>query len=209
MLRRSLLLAALVLIGLALWRLALDRRPTSNEQRPRGPNAPLVPEAQRAPWPEVDRATQMGPSEGKPENSATNEAAPAPASPPQLPAAPQPAEESVPLPPPERSGPVGKLKLAFEEEPRDSAAHDPESRIESEFRKSDIAPGTLKSVLCRQSVCKVQVLWTPKRALSFMAAFTRLSADFDSDIAIDPHDMAGSPQPLQLDVYLPRRGSPR
>ena len=113
----------------------------------------------------------------------------------------------MPLPPPKRSGPVAELKQAFEDEPRDSAAHDPESRIESEFRRSDIAPGTLKSTLCRKSVCKVEVLWTPDRALSFMAAFTRLSVDFDSGIAIDPHDIAGSPQQLQVDVYLPRRGT--
>jgi hypothetical protein len=113
----------------------------------------------------------------------------------------------VPLPAPRRSGPVTELQHAFEEEPRDSAAHDPESRIESEFRRSDIAPGTLKAVLCRASVCKVEVLWTPERAMSFMAAFTRLSADFDSGIAIDPHALGGSGQELQVDVYLPRRGS--
>ena len=55
----------------------------------------------------------------------------------------------------------------------------------------------------------MNVLWTPERAASFMAVFTRLNADFDSDIAIDPHGMTGSPQQLQVDVYLPRRGSPR
>lgn len=79
------------------------------------------------------------------------------------------------MPPPERSGPVAELTHAFAKEPR----------IESEFRKSDVAPGLLKSVLCRESVCRVEVRWTPDRAVAFMSAFTRLSADFEPDIAID------------------------
>jgi hypothetical protein len=123
----------------------------------------------------------------------------------QAPAAPEP-EDSAPLPPPRRSGPIAELKQAFETEPRDSAAQLTESRIQNEFIKSDIAPGMLKYVLCRESVCKVEVLWTPERAVSFMSAFTRLSADFEPDIALDPHAPADAPQQLQVDVYLPRLG---
>ncbi|HET8937994.1 MAG TPA: hypothetical protein VFN67_31335 [Polyangiales bacterium] len=42
--------------------------------------------------------------------------------------------------------------------------------------------------------------------MSFMAAFTRLSADFDPGIAIDPHDMAGSAEQLIVEVEDSRHG---
>lgn len=202
----SILLAAVVFVGLVLW-IALDRPPSSEEQLTQEDEAATpAPEAQRDVRPEMDRTTRIEPAETEQDIKPATQAAPA--SPPQPTTATQPAPEgSAALPPPRASGPVAELKQAFEEEPRDSAAHDPELRIESEFRRSDIAPGTLRSALCRQSVCKVEVLWTPERATSFMAAFTRLSADFDPGMAIDPHDMAGAPQQLQVDVYLPRRGA--
>jgi hypothetical protein len=111
------------------------------------------------------------------------------------------------MPPPKASGPIAELKQAFEKEPRDSAAQVVESHIESEFRKSDIAPGLLKSVLCRQSVCKVEVMWATERAVGFISAFTRLSADFEPNIAMDPHGPADARQQLQIDVYLPRPSS--
>jgi type IV secretory pathway VirB10-like protein len=201
MLRRSLLLAALVLVGVVLWSLALDQRPVSDEPAPIAASAPAAPEMQPVASPEVERTQPRPPADEQESEPAE------PAAPQAPPTAQQPPEDTSPLPPPKQSGPVAKMQQAFAEQPRDSAAHDPESRIESEFRRTDIAPGTLKSVLCRASVCKVEVLWTPERAMSFMAAFTRLSADFDPGIAIDPHSMTGTPPQLQVDVYLPRRGA--
>jgi hypothetical protein len=202
--KRSLLVAAVVLVGFALWRLALDQRAMPEEELPAEPSAPAALEPQRDPQPAAE-ATQRPASDTKqqaePEDPAT------PAAPSQAPSDPEQAADSTPLPPPQRSGPIAELKHAFETEPRDSAAQVTESRIQNEFIKGDIAPGMLRSVLCRESVCKVEVLWTPQRAESFMAAFTRLSADFQPDIALDPHQAADAPQELQVDVYLPRLGS--
>jgi hypothetical protein len=201
--KRSLLIAAVVLVGIVLWRLALDERPPPEEPVVFAPSAPPAPESLRDPGPVAQRAPQPA----TPENTRDNkpETTAAPASPSQAPAAPQPEEPT--LPPPEASGPIAELKQAFEKEPRDSAARLPESRIESEFIRSDITPGLLKSVLCRKSVCKVEVLWTPERASAFMYAFTRLSADFEPNIALDPQGRAEGQQELQVDVYLPRSGA--
>jgi hypothetical protein len=203
--KRSLLVAAVVLVGVVLWRLALDERPPPEEPLAVAPSAPSAPESQRDPGPVAEQAPQPAAPENTRDNKPEHPAAPA--SPSQPPAAPQQPEDPAPLPPPEPSGPIAELKKAFEKEPRDSAARLPEARIESEFIRSDITPGLLKSVLCRKSVCKVEVLWTPERAIAFMSAFTRLSADFEPDIALDPHGPADARQELQVDVYLPRSGS--
>jgi hypothetical protein len=198
--RRGLIVGAVVLVAIVLWILASDK-PTLEEPLPVGPSAAL-PESQRVPGPVAEQAAQPPTTEAQVERKPDPQAAPA--SPAQAPAAPEQPEEPAPVPRPEPSGPIAEMKKAFEDEPRDSAAQAVESRIEAEFRKNDIAPGLLKSVLCRKSVCKVEVLWTPERALAFMSAFTRLSTEFQSDIAMDPRDPADARQPLQVDVYLPR-----
>jgi hypothetical protein len=199
--RRWGFLLAGVVVGVLLWRLALDQGPLAEEALPLEPSSPPASASPRDPDPVADRPTTPATSDGTLEKPATA-ASPSPAA-----AAPKPTEDLVPIPAPEASGPIAELKQAFEKEPRDSAAQLPESRIESEFRKSDIAPGLLKSVLCRKSVCRVETLWTPERAVSFMSAFMRLSTDFEPNIALDPHGSADPPQALQIDVYLPRRAS--
>jgi hypothetical protein len=203
--KRILLVAAVVLVGLALWRLALDQNPVAEEPQPAEPSAPPASEPQRDPNAVTERATPPGTSDSKQDSKAETQTAPA--SPSEAPAAPQQPEDPAPIPAPQASGPIAELKQAFEKEPRDSAAQVPESRIQSEFKKSDIAPGLLKSVLCRKSVCKVETLWTPERATAFMAAFTRLSAEFEPNIALDPHNKPVAQQELQVDVYLPRLGA--
>jgi hypothetical protein len=207
--RRSLLIGAVVLTGVVLWIVALEQRPPRSPPEkalPVGPSAPPAPESRRNPGAGPDRATQPETAESEQARKPEHRAA-APTAPSQAPAAPQQPEDPAPVPPPKASGPIAELKYAFETEPRDSAAQLPESRIESEFRKSDIPPGMLKSVLCRKSVCKVAVLWAPETGIAFMSAFTRLSADFEPDIALDPHGTAAAGQKLQVDVYLPRLGS--
>jgi hypothetical protein len=202
--KRILLVAAVVLVGLALWRLALDQHPVSEDPSHGEPSAMPAAEPPRDPN-AVERPTPPGTSDSKQDSKAVTQTAPA--SPSEAPAAPQQPEDPPPVPAPQASGPIAELKQAFEKEPRDSAAQLPESRIQNEFKKSDIAPGMLKSVLCRKSVCKVEVLWTPERAGSFMAAFTRLSAEFEPDLALDPHGTPVAQQELQVDVYLPRLGA--
>jgi hypothetical protein len=193
-----------VLVGVVLW-LVLEQHPSGDEPLPVEPNAPAAPASPLNPGPAVNPAIEPATPESQRDTKPVDQAAPA--APSQPPTAPQQPENVAPIPAPKPSGPIAELKQAFEKEPRDSAAQAPESRIESEFRKSDIAPGLLKSVLCRKSVCKVEVVWTPDRAGAFMAAFTRLSAEFEPDIALDPHGPADAQEQLPVDVYLPRKGA--
>jgi hypothetical protein len=200
-----LLAGAAIVAGIVMWRVVLAPSFETEEALPAEPSAAPAPEPPREPGPVANQAAQPSAPEAQ-EKTAENPAAPE--SPPQAAAEPQlPSEDRVPIPPPQASGPVAELKQAFAKEPRDSAAQLPESRIQGEFRKSDISPALLKSVLCRKSVCKVETLWSPERAESFMAAFMRLSTEFSSDfgpIALEPHSAADERQERQIDVYLPR-----
>ena len=110
----------------------------------------------------------------------------------------------MPIPPPQTSGPVTELKAAFENEPRDSAARTPESRIESEFKRTEMPAGLLKSVMCRKTVCRVETVWSPARAEGFMGAFMRLISDFKPTLALDTHGAPDAQGDLRIDVYLER-----
>jgi hypothetical protein len=117
----------------------------------------------------------------------------------------------VPIPAPERTGPVDARKAAFASEPRDSNATEPETVIQAAFRRPE-ANGLLKGVLCRSSVCKVETRWTPARAAGFMGAFMNLvassdgapSRNFDSEIAISPEGAPDTNGERAIDVYLKR-----
>lgn len=193
--------AAAVVVVILLWRVAVDPGGTADEPVPVEPSPPPPPESPRPANPEPERPAQPAATETKRDDRATF------ASPSQAPAAPEQPHDLVPIPPPEATGPIAELKRAFETEPRDSAAQEPGSRIASEFKKSDVPAGLLKSVLCRKSVCKVETLWTPERAVGFMGTFMRLSPEFGPNLAIDPHGPFDPQQELPIDVYLPRLGS--
>lgn len=201
--RSSLVIAGVALVAIVLWKLALDDDSPPEETAAATPSVAPEPVAPSAPEPAAKAPEPATAPTQEPPPSTAAGPRPASAPPEQAAADQQPAEpQQVPVPAP--SGPIASLKHAFESEPRDSAAHAPESLIENEFKKGDIDPGLLKSAQCRQSVCKVAVNWSPKRALSFMSAFTRLSSEFDADIAFDPH-AGGEGIETQVDVYLPRR----
>ncbi len=199
--RWSLVVAAAVVVGVLMWRLVLDPSEPAEEALPDEPNATPAVESPREPEPVAQQPTPGAP-EAKQELKPGNQ--PAPTSPSPTPTDPEQTEELVPIPAPEATGPIVELKQAFESEPRDSAAQVPESLIQGEFKKSDIAPGLLKSVLCRKSVCRVETLWTPERAVSFMSVFMRLSTEFAPNLALDPHGAPDPKKEQQIDVYLPR-----
>ncbi|HTU62250.1 MAG TPA: hypothetical protein VMF89_27515, partial [Polyangiales bacterium] len=113
---------------------------------------------------------------------------------------------------PVRTGPVEALEAAFASEPRDSNATEPESLIQTAFRRPEVPNGLLKSVLCRRSVCKVETRWTPAGAAGFMGALMNLVASpdgtpsrkFDHEIAISPAAKPDTNGELAIDVYLKR-----
>lgn len=122
-------------------------------------------------------------------------------------------EEQIPAP--ERTGPVDELKAAFESEPRDSNATDPESAIQAAFHRPEVPSGLVKSVLCRSSVCKVETRWTPAGAAGFMGALMSLVASpegaanrkFEPEIAVAPEGAPDANGQRSIDVYLKRLDS--
>lgn len=192
------------------------------EDRQRAPDAQL--DAHMEPLDVADELAQE--LEPQPTQAAPPEA-PDPLAAPEAPGAPEapaPAEaktaveDVADLPPPEKTGPVDELKQAFAREPRASSARVLEKEIEAAFKDDNVPPELLKGVLCRTTVCRVEVEWTPARAVGFMAAFTRLliaAPDspeppklFDSNLAISPE---GDPAPngaRSVDVYVARLPQP-
>jgi hypothetical protein len=107
--------------------------------------------------------------------------------------------------PPQRSGPVDKLKHAFETEPRDSNAQKTESTVAAVFQHPDVPAALFKSVLCRQSVCRVAVNWSPDRVMGYMAAAMRLFTDFGPEIGFDPVGEVDAENRQEVHFYVARR----
>lgn len=118
---------------------------------------------------------------------------------PQPPAAAPKREAPVLLPP---QGPVDELRRQFDGEPRPSSAGEREARIEQVFRQPSVDPGLLKSVLCRQTVCKVVVGWSQRRMSDYMVAITGLLPMFDPTIAVSPVASPDAEGIYDATVYL-------
>ena len=149
-------------------------------------------------------------------------AAPASPSQPEAPAASARADEPAPTPAapkdnaqdephpllPQRSGPIAELKALYGSEPRASASAQIESAIEAQFRRPEVPPGLLKSVVCRTTVCRIETRWTPERAEGFMSALMHMAtepageqAHFDNQIAIAPEEPDAVSGIRVVDVY--------
>jgi hypothetical protein len=156
---------------------------------------------------------------------------PTAAAPPALaaPAAPEPASAQVPHPEPGadeehaapptaaigteavmlpvRAGPLDELKHAFETEPRASTARDLELRVEAELKKPDIPAGLFRSVLCRSSVCRIQMRWRPERVAGYNIALVRMLHIFGMGVGADPA-APDKDNEVELDMYMKRAPEP-
>jgi hypothetical protein len=122
------------------------------------------------------------------------------------PVAPQQPPEQ-PIPPDifaEDQGPVAEYKQRFANEPRDSAATEAERTIRAGFAPNDFAIGLFKSVLCRETICKIEVRMSPERFGPYVAAMTRISLSFDHEIALSPVGTPGPDHTRLLEVYFKR-----
>jgi hypothetical protein len=108
-------------------------------------------------------------------------------------------------PPPRPEGPIAELKQAFETEPRDSAAADVESAVQRAVRELGLTPSLFTSVLCRATVCRLQLRWQPERATQYAMLMTRFVDEFQGHPAVEPGASADPEGTLPLDVYWRRR----
>lgn len=192
-LRRNSLVAALLaaVMGLMWWIASVE-----------------APETQAETEQDVDGAFEVS-VQGASDRPLQPDTAPAPLQPSAAPLAPQPPAAEPVAPPvdaPPRQGPIDELSSRFEREPRDSGAHDIEQSVRAAFSRDSVAPELFKSVLCRQSVCKVVVRITPQRMPGYIQAVTELvSNEFDADFAVDPAPEIDADQMRSVEVYLQRR----
>ena len=119
---------------------------------------------------------------------------------------PEPPQPAAPEGAPPRQGPLTELTQRFESEPRDNAAHDLEQSVRMAFKRESVAPELFKSVLCRQSVCKLVLRITPQRMQGYIQAVTELVGnEFDPDYAIDPAPDEDAEHMRVVELYLRRR----
>jgi pyruvate/2-oxoglutarate dehydrogenase complex dihydrolipoamide acyltransferase (E2) component len=128
------------------------------------------------------------------------------------PAAEEPAEPAAAAPPaqvralpeliPGDQGPVAEYRKLFESEPRDSSANQIESDLRAAFPASDGAPDLIKSVLCRQTLCRIEMRWSQDRARAYIVGFSRLQKKIQIPVALSPVG-AKNPDGGQLvEVYM-------
>lgn len=129
--------------------------------------------------------------------------APAPAEP-QPSAAPPPSPElfSEPL------GPVADYKQRYADEPRDSAASEAESVIRAAFKPSDTRETLLRHVLCRETVCRLELGVSQAELGAYVAAMTRISQDFDREFAVHPLPRAPNEALRPVEVFVKRIKAP-
>jgi hypothetical protein len=113
----------------------------------------------------------------------------------------KPAETAVdPFPPPKSEGPIAQYKSTFQNEPRDSSAQNDETAAQAAFRSPELPAALFKSVLCHQTICRVEVSWTKDRQVAYMTAFTRLLVAVGQKTAVEalPGPDASGEYPLTL-----------
>jgi hypothetical protein len=99
-------------------------------------------------------------------------------------------------------GPVAEYRKQFEAEPRDSTANALEAELRAAFPASDGVPDLIKSVLCRQTICRLEMRWSQNRMRAYILGFTRFQQKIQIPVAVSPVGPK-NPDGLQLvEVYM-------
>lgn len=189
--RWVLIALALALAGVS-W--AIVMWPAQQTEQPAAPTsepepAPLPPSAAAAP----------APNEPAPEPASPG---PPAAEPPQPSAAPAQAPSEVVAMFEHDLGPVAEYKERFASEPRDSAASDAELQVRDAFKLSDTPNPVFRSVLCRKTLCKLEIRMNAQQLGAYVAAMSRLTQHFDKQLAVTrTADNGGE---VSLEVYAQR-----
>jgi hypothetical protein len=192
---RWLLALGLPVVVLLLWLLAI---PQPRQVAP--PGAP----ADEAPPPNEPSAavSAAAPQPAAPPSAAAPLAAAPPA---PKPSAPPPTETPASaFPPPRTEGLVDEYKASYAREPRDSAAQLAETAVQTAFRGADVPPGLLKSVLCHQTICKIEVHWSAQREPGYMGAMMRVVGAVGQKLAVESLGAPDANGNAELNVYVVR-----
>jgi hypothetical protein len=108
-------------------------------------------------------------------------------------------------------GPVAEYRRIFQSEPRSSGAGELEGQIRSAFPASDGFPDMFKSVLCRETICRIEMRWSQDRHKAWMIGLSRLGGDpyknagFQTPLALSPIDAPNKQGTRLVEVYMKRR----
>jgi hypothetical protein len=152
---------------------------------------------------------QPQPSAPLAQPSPANEAEPTTAQPQPAPQPAAPEAKAAPPAEPERPhdiiqepyGPLDELKQRYARETRASAAVESESLLTAAFADANLTPPLLKSVLCHEQVCKLEINWSADRMSNYIVAMTKASLHFDPNPGVEPREWQ-SDRIRHVDAYL-------
>jgi hypothetical protein len=193
--RTAVQLALAVLVAALAWWLALSGGRPPESAMEEAPQPPLAPRPASAPvQPSPPPRAAVAPS-------------PPPALEPQPAPAPAPdAPRELPIQPPDTRGFVQALQSVYDNGVRDSAAQDFETAVQRLFRAEGMPSGILRSVVCRDMACKLELHWTLQHDAPYRRAVDRMMRDnakFFAQRAAAP-DANGA---VEVEAYWRRSGS--
>jgi hypothetical protein len=102
-------------------------------------------------------------------------------------------------------GPLEAYRHSYQTEPRDSAASDAEARVRAAFEPEQASSQLLRSVLCRRTICRLELSWRATEMGSYVAAMRRTDADFEQELAAVEVPAARSGTGRLVELYLKRK----
>jgi hypothetical protein len=136
--------------------------------------------------------------------SAKAESAAAPVAPAAAAAAHSSSWDTNSFPPPSVMGELDKLKGAYEHEPRDSNVGKVEAELTAQFHTKEATPSVLKSLLCRQTVCRAVVDWSRERLPQYLASLMQLHMGTGRQLAVEPIGTTDAAGHQEVHVYITR-----
>lgn len=196
------LVALAAVASLLLWVMATWPLPPETE--------PDLDPGEPDPAPSVDAPPPTAAEDPSPPSAAdpaSPEASPGPVEAPSAPAAA--AEPESPAAQAEQlftreNGPLAEYKAQFDREPRDSAAVEAEQQLRAAFEPKDAPTPVFRSVLCRETICKIETRFTSDTLGAYVAAMTRIvHAKFDPKLATERTAVSEAGE-ISVTVYAKR-----
>lgn len=196
--RNAAAVGALVLVGALLWLVTAWPTPPDKPE-------PAAPEPQPgpalAPEPPVPPEPPVLAPAPKAEEPVAQQPPEAPPQPPPMPAPHTPPDDMFAR----EQGPVTEYKAIYDREPRNSNANETEAQIRAAFAPQDGAPDLFRSVICRRTVCKLELDWTNQRLGAYVAGITRATqAGFGTSVAVAPAGPVDEAKVRPISVYIKR-----
>jgi hypothetical protein len=204
--RNTAALGAVVVVGVLLWLVMAWHAPKDDlpvelgQEAAPSPPAPQPPAAAPEPEPEPVPAPAPAPRLAEPVADEPDPDEPQPPTPP----APRMLEEQIKG----DQGPVAEYRARYQSEPRDSEAPAVESNLRAAFAASDKAGELIKSITCRETICKIEMRWSMERMRPYIAGLTRSQPGFKLPVAVSPVGPKDSNGVRPIEVYLKRKPPP-